>query len=248
MPLAAFDLEIANDIPDGDRDWLRAGSIGISFAALVSEESETAPVGMFDPRGSSELFDSRTKALTGEGAGLIVQTLADAVAHGFTIVTWNGLGFDFPVLAGASGLHAECVRLASESIDMMFQVVCVNGYRLSLDTALTGMALQRKIHTVRLNDGGETPISGKDVPGLWQAGEYQAVMDYCVGDVRQTLALAVECQRRRRLAWTSKRGKPTWMDLGRGWLTVRECLALPEPDTSWMSDPVTRRSFTSWMG
>jgi hypothetical protein len=38
------------------------------------------------------------------------------------------------------------------------------------------------------------------------------------------------------------------MDLERGWLTVRERLALPEPDTSWMSDPVTRRSSTSSMG
>lgn len=245
--LAAFDLEIANEIPDGDRDWVRAGPIGISFAALVSEGAESTPGVMFDPRHSPELFDPGTKALTREGAGLVVQTLTDAVARGFTLVTWNGLGFDFQVLAAASGLVAACAQLATESIDMMFQVVCVNGYRLSLDTALAGMGLANKMHTATLNDGRETPISGKDAPRLWQAGEYQPVMDYCVSDARQTLALALECQRRRCLTWTSKRGRPVRMDLGRGWLTVRECLALPEPDTSWMTDPVTRRSFTSWM-
>jgi hypothetical protein len=130
---------------------------------------------------------------------------------------------------------------------MMFQVVCVNGYMLSLDRALTGMGLQSKIHAVRMNDGREAPISGREAPRLWQAGEYRAVMEYCAGDVRQTLSLARECERRRGLSWTSQRGKPARMNLGKGWLTVQECLALPEPDTSWMRDPVTRTRFTSWL-
>ena len=37
------------------------------------------------------------------------------------------------------------------------------------------------------------------------------------------------------------------MDLRRGWLTVREALRLPEPDTSWMSNPIPRRQFTQWL-
>jgi hypothetical protein len=98
-----------------------------------------------------------------------------------------------------------------------------------------------------MNDGREAPISGREAPRLWQAGEYRAVMEYCAGDVRQTLALARECDSRRRLSWTSQRGKPASMSLRGGWLTVRECLALPEPDTSWMREPVTRTRFTSWL-
>jgi hypothetical protein len=37
------------------------------------------------------------------------------------------------------------------------------------------------------------------------------------------------------------------MPLPNGWLTVREAWMLPEPDTSWMSNPLKRRDFTSWL-
>jgi len=248
MPLAAFDLEMAREVPDGDRDWLRHGPVGISCGALIQEGAGDQPVVMFEPRSSSHLFDAETKGLTRHGAGLIVEKLRNAVDQGFTIITWNGVGFDFPLLAMESGLQEECVRLAWDSIDMMFQVVCVNGYMLGLDTALAGMGLRAKIHTVRLNDGSEAPIAGREAPRLWQAGEYQAVMEYCAGDVRQTLSLALECQRRGCLWWTSRRGKPVRMDIGRRWLTVRQCFALPLPDTKWMSDPVNRHTFVAWMG
>lgn len=248
MALAAFDIEIAKEIPDDDRDWLRHGPIGISCAAFIREGADTTPLVMFDPRKSPDLFDSGTRALSRPGAGLIVEALESAVRRGFTIVTWNGLGFDFPLLAAESGLHAQCVQLAWDSIDMMFQLVCVNGYMLKLDTALAGMGLQSKLHAVRLNDRHEASISGREAPRLWQAGEYQAVMEYCAGDVRQTLALALECERRGCLAWTSQRGKPVRMELGKRWLKVHQCLSLPLPDTSWMRDPIDRQSFVSWMG
>jgi hypothetical protein len=247
VPLAAFDLEIATDLPDDDRDWWSHGPLGISCAGLMREGVDADPVVVFDPGASPQLFEQATKRLTREGATRLVEALSDAVRHGFAIVTWNGLGFDFRLLALETGLVASCSELARNSIDMMFQVVCVNGYMLSLDRALAGMGLQSKIHTIRMNDGREAPISGRDAPRLWQAGEYRAVMEYCAGDVRQTLALARECERRSRLSWTSRRGKPARMNLEKGWLTVRQCLALPEPDTSWMSDPVTRNRFTSWL-
>ncbi len=247
MPLAAFDLEIATELPDDDRDWWRHGPLGISCAGLMREGADADPVVMFDPGVSPDLFDQATKRLTREGATRLVEALSDAVEHGFTIVSWNGLGFDFRLLALETGLVARCSELAWNSIDMMFQVVCVNGYMLALDKALAGMGLQSKIHAVRMNDGREAPISGREAPRLWQAGEYQAVMEYCAGDVRQTLALARECDQRRRLSWTSQRGKPARMNLPNGWLTVRQCLALPEPDTSWMREPVTRKRFTSWL-
>jgi hypothetical protein len=245
--LAAFDLEIAADLPDDDRDWWSHGRLGISCAGLMREGMDTDPVVMFDPDASPHLFEPPTKRLTREGAAQLVEALEDAVHRGFTIVTWNGLGFDLRLLALETGLLAPCRELAWNSIDMMFQVVCVNGYMLSLDRALAGMGLQSKIHAVRMNDGREAPISGREAPRLWRAGEYRAVMEYCAGDVRQTLLLAQECERRGRLSWTSQRGKPAGMNLGKGWLTVRECLELPEPDTSWMHDPVTRKRFTSWL-
>ena len=177
MPLAAFDLEIATELPDDDRDWWRHGPLGISCAGLMREGVDADPVIMFDPVGSPRLFDQATKRLTREGASMLVEALSDAARAGFTIVTWNGLGFDFRLLALETGLVARCSELAWHSVDMMFQVVCVNGYMLALDKALAGMGLQSKIHAVRMNDGREAPISGRDAPRLWQAGEYRAVME-----------------------------------------------------------------------
>jgi hypothetical protein len=31
-------------------------------------------------------------------------------------------------------------------------------------------------------------------------------------------------------------------------LSVEQCLALPEPDTSWMDAPIPRAKFAGWLG
>jgi hypothetical protein len=38
------------------------------------------------------------------------------------------------------------------------------------------------------------------------------------------------------------------MRLPDGWLTVREALELPLPNTSWMDEPWPRERFTGWLG
>jgi hypothetical protein len=37
------------------------------------------------------------------------------------------------------------------------------------------------------------------------------------------------------------------MDLPKGWLTVRDALRLPKPDTSWMDSPIPRQQYTRWL-
>ena len=44
-----------------------------------------------------------------------------------------------------------------------------------------------------------------------------------------------------------QRGKTSSMDLPRGWLTVREAMRLPLPDTSWMDHAIPRHAFTKWL-
>ena len=43
------------------------------------------------------------------------------------------------------------------------------------------------------------------------------------------------------------KGTKSSMPLTHGWLTVREALRLPQPDTSWMSNPMARSGFTAWL-
>jgi hypothetical protein len=246
MPFVSFDIEIANEVPENDRDWPRLRP-GIACVALVREDDDCATV-VFDPLADPNMHDPARKAMTTDAAASVVTMLQDAVKRGDTIVTWNGVGFDFPVLAVESGRFADCIELALGSVDMMFQLFCDKGYPLALDTALAGMGLQSKTHSVTLRDGTVVPISGADAPGLWQAGEHAAVMKYCGDDVKRTVALAVECQKRRRLTWRSRRGNPMELHVGSSWLTVRQCLLLPLPDTSWMTNPLPRERFIDWMG
>jgi hypothetical protein len=246
MSLAAFDIEIAQEIPDGEVDWARVRP-GISCAAIALEGAADTRA-TADPRAQPALFDQSTHALTRDGVSRLVDALLEVVRDGFTIVTWNGVGFDFAVLAEQSGRRAECAELAWNSIDMMFHLFCAKGHPLALDTALAGMNLEGKVHAVKGEDGQTIEISGKEAPRLWQAGEYAAVLTYCAADVRRTLELAQVCARRGYLAWTSRAGKLNRLDLSKGgWLPARECVKLPEPDTSWMRDPPTRARYVGWM-
>ena len=71
-----------------------------------------------------------------EELALMVRQLA--ALQGFTIVTWNGLGFDFDVLAEESGLPRECAETGLDHVDMMFHVLCKLGHPLGLDAAARG--------------------------------------------------------------------------------------------------------------
>ena len=68
--------------------------------------------------------------------GSLVDYLACQVVAGYTILTWNGLSFDFNVLAEESGMHDECAELALNHVDMMFHIFCLRGHYLGLDLSL----------------------------------------------------------------------------------------------------------------
>jgi hypothetical protein len=242
MAFVAFDVEIAKPVPDGPD--ILVHKPGIACAALAREGDERASI-LFDPAESPELFGPAT-TMTREGALRILAALEDAVGRGDTLVTWNGAGFDFRLLADESGRPADCARLAMASVDMMFQVLCERGHPLSLDAALKGAALPPKMEQVTLRDGSTVHISGAEAPRYWQAGEWAAVATYCAADAERTAALAAACQRSRQLAWVSQKGRPNQVYLRTGWLTVEQCLALPLPDTSWMTRPMRREDVLAW--
>ena len=73
--------------------------------------------------------------LAQQTAQSLVAYLADMDRAGYTIVTWNGAGFDFRVLANASGARDECADLAWRHTDMMFWFHCQKGYPIQLAKA-----------------------------------------------------------------------------------------------------------------
>jgi hypothetical protein len=173
-----------------------------------------------------------------EEAAELVEYLTMQVAQGYTLLTWNGVGFDLDILAEESGMSAECKTLALSHVDMMFHVLCRLGYGVSLDAVARGMGVA----------GKPEGMNGKLAPALWAEGKREEVLRYVAQDAKTTLELARVCESRGELRWVARSGKVRCMTLGEGWLTVREALGLPLPDTSWMDEPWPRERFTGWTG
>ena len=170
-------------------------------------------------------------------AASLVRYLEAQVAEGHTIVTWNGLGFDFDILAEESGLPSECRRLAFTHVDMMFHAFCQLGHAVGMDAAARGIGVPGKL----------AGMTGALAPVMWAEGKRAEVLEYVVQDARTTMDVATACEARGAMRWIARSGKRRSMGLPEGWLTVEEAGKLPQPDTSWMDDPWPRSKFTGWM-
>jgi len=235
MKLASFDLEIAAVVPETVREWSKVKGLGISCAAVALSDKDEIEVWQGIPRlEKSKCID-------------VAERLAELCDQGYTLITWNGCSFDFRVLAEESGLLKRCGQLALNHVDFMLIVTFTKGHYLSLQAALQGAGLSGKLTRVRLSSGREIrDMDGSKAPALWAAGEHEAVLAYLKDDVVQLLKLAQVVSRRGRISWTSRSGKPQEVRLSQ-LLTVTECFGIPEPDTSWMSDPPRRTQFTDWI-
>jgi hypothetical protein len=228
----AFDIETAKDVPGEDFNWKPHRPLGICCAAALPDNAKQpiiwhgkTPDGKPSPR------------LSQPEAKHLVDELMKLVADGYTLLTWNGLGFDLDVLSEEADSHQQCKALAMNHVDMMFHVFCDRGFPVALDKAAQALRIP-----------GKPPgMSGVLAPRLWAEGRYQNVIDYVSQDVRIALQIAVKCESQRRFDWLTRRGTVSSMELPRGWLTVQEALRLPEPDTSWMGSPIPRDDFTRWL-
>ena len=227
----AFDIETVKEYPQGE-NWRDHRPLGIACAAACTQNSPD-PITWFSSNPDGSIAD----VMSPQDAQTLVEDLQRFTTQGYTIVTWNGLGFDFDVLAEESGKHDLCRELALTHVDMMFHFLCDKGYPLALTTAAKGMGTQDKTEGMH----------GSLAPVMWGQGKRQTIIDYCAQDVRATLELATTCEQRGRLNWTSRSGRFNFMKLPAGWFTTRDANELVLPDTSWMTTPILRTDFTSWL-
>ncbi len=103
----------------------------------------------------------------------LVRYLCEMADAGFTILTWNGLGFDFDILAEESGAMESCKSCALGHVDMMFHIVCSLGYPVGLEKGAQGMGLA----------GKPEGMTGFKAPKLWAEGRYDEVLQYVTQDV-----------------------------------------------------------------
>lgn len=227
----AFDIETSKILPAATDNLLKHRPLGISCAATLVDGEKA------DFWYSLDSDKSPAKSMSREDTASLVRRLEERVGEGYTIVTWNGLGFDFDVLAEESNLWKECRELARNHIDLMFHVFCDRGYPIGLDSAAQGMSLPGK------SRGVEQHL----VPKMWSEGKCDEILEYLGQDVAVTLNLAKVCEQRRELRWITRKGKPSTMPLKQGWLRVDQAMQLPPADTSWMDHPIPRSKFTKWL-
>lgn len=268
-PLASFDLEIAKELPEYEcpvcggqhiqeknkmgmclecttidplhkfrSDWKNHRPLGITCAATF--ERVSAPL-QFINKPMTAWVDYEHDAVD------IVNGLINLTNDGYEIVTWNGLSFDFDVLAEESGMYKECAELALNHVDLMFIVVTLRGHFLGLDKAAKGVGIKGKLHEVTLSDGTILEdMSGARAPELWKAGEYQAVLDYLADDVRSTLELAEWVRDNKKIRWTSEKGYEQVIHVPKLY-TVKECLDLNPILPKWVTNPVSKKSMMEWI-
>jgi hypothetical protein len=228
----AFDIETAFFSEDPNCDWRTCRPLGIACAAALTSDGDSPTVW----HGKNAEDGSPADKMTSAEAAAMVRELCALVESGYTLLTWNGLGFDLDILAEEAVEHELCCELANNHVDMMYHVHCELGYPVSLVKCAQAFGLPGKL------DG----LTSQDAPRLWKQGQWAKVIEYVCQDVRSALQIAKTCETARQFRWITQKGQQRSFSLNRGWLLAHQASQLPLPDTSWMDSPRPRSAYTSW--
>ena len=257
----AFDLEIAK--PVRGSDWQDQRPLGISCAATYTSDGDL--VLWNAAQAENDVYPER---MNPQEVQELAGYLLDQQAQGYTVTTWNGLSFDFDVLAEeCNNAHwaRDIEQLALDHIDPAFQMHTEMGYMIGLETCGLGLVVGTKTEGMH---GDLAPILWSGYPD-WADDELRArvksldaepgtpaaqalCLEYVGQDAKLTAAIYEGLIKQRQVYWTTRRGTRSrypWTPIqsdGR-LLTVREAYQTPEPDTSWMTDPRPRSDFIKWM-
>jgi len=125
--------------------------------------------------------------------------------------------------------------VATRIYDPMFQFFNDRGFLVGLAKVAQAMGIEQK----KLMDGAEAPKR-------WAAGRHQEVMDYVVGDCQMTNKVVEAILQTKSLSWITAKGFLKHHPMPR-LKTVEQVLCDPEPDQSWMTNPLRREKFCDWL-
>jgi len=154
---------------------------------------------------------------------------------GYAVCAWNGLSFDLRWLGRAAGDVATASRVARALFDPMYQFFKIKGFPVGLAAVAEGLRLPQK-----------KSMAAADAPSEWQAGRFERVFEYVLGDVRMTKAIVAAVARQRPIAWVTQPGQRNPIPLAR-LKSVADCMADPMPDQSWMTRPLSEKAFVGWL-
>jgi 3'-5' exonuclease len=153
----------------------------------------------------------------------IVREFAELVEkHQPTLVTYNGRGFDLPVIAMRCLRHGVPFPTYYRSRDMRYRFSEAGHFDLMDYLSDYGATKQARLDVVAKLCGmpGKVGVDGKDVGPLVHAGRLDEVRNYCLCDVVQTAAVFLRVEFLR-----GEIDKPRYLEAMRG------LIALSESDT-----------------
>lgn len=194
------------------------------------------------------LWDGAPKISKDLACSMVEDLLFFSKQADFRLITLNGAGFDFRILAEESGMYDACQELARDHIDLMLIVVALKGFRLGLDAISKGANVGGKLKEVTLNSGEViTDMDGAKAPEMWAKGEYEAVRAYLKEDCRQTTLTGIALEQRGSIGWTSKKGRWNQFNVPVPLPTVQWCIDNPIDRPSWVSDYKHPEEYLEWL-
>ena len=230
MKLLSFDIEISDVFELGRyEDMEKYAPFHISVGATAIHNGEERMWYSDDEKGHPALN------LKPERAHDLLKYIDQMQQKGFMVCAWNGLGFDLKWIGHQAGDMALAARIALKIYDPMFQFFNQAGFPVSLAKVAQAMGISQ-----------EKIMDGADAPKEWCAGNYQKVMDYCLGDCQMTNLIVLAIQKARETRWVTGRGSISSKPMPR-FKTVEEVIQDPEPDQSWMDTPMPKLKFYEWV-
>ncbi|MEB2312455.1 MAG: ribonuclease H-like domain-containing protein [Sorangiineae bacterium] len=146
-----------------------------------------------------EQYAVRRLGVIGEGkseAGILSDFASFLDRNRPDLVSWNGRGFDLPVIAARCLRHGVPFRHYYRSRDVRYRFSPDGHLDLMDYIADFGAAKPSKLDIVAKLCGlpGKVGVDGKDVGPLVHAGKLQEVRDYCLCDVVQTAGVFLRVQ------------------------------------------------------
>lgn len=223
---AFFDIETAREANDSSYE------LGITCGALVTPDEEFLFHG-----DRSQMY---APEMNYRNVVDMVDTLK-RVSSKYTIVTWNGVSFDFRVISTMIRSwgydDSEIKELTLNSVDPAFNMFCELGYMCSLKSAAEGMNVEGKL------DG----MNGLEAVYAWKNSveDQERVLRYVLEDCRALRRVITRALEKKMIMWVTRNNKlKTWtLNMGK----VKDSFNIALPDTSWMTNPRTRESIAGWL-
>lgn len=161
--------------------------VSISYAHLIHESGESGPELVMRRVASGGDVNSSERDLL-EGFFALIESRAPQ------LVSFNGRGFDVPVLKYRAMLHGlSCPRWFSEGDKWNNYDARYGSMHIDLLEVLSdhGASARCSMHEVASAFGvpGKLETAGDDVRALYESGQIAAIRDYCETDVCSTLLI-----------------------------------------------------------